>query len=63
MPAILHPKGWERWLDRTPTAQPPIDLLRPYDSDAMELYASNPAVGSVRNNGPALLDRQMETLL
>jgi putative SOS response-associated peptidase YedK len=57
MPVILHSRDWERWLDRTPTDQPPIDLLRPYESDAMEMYACNPAVGTVRNNGPEVLNR------
>lgn len=28
-----------------------IDLLRPYDSAVMEIYASNSKVGSVKNNG------------
>jgi putative SOS response-associated peptidase YedK len=55
MPVILHPKDWERWLDRTVTDQPPIDLLRPYESDAMEMHPCNPAVGSVKNNGPEML--------
>jgi putative SOS response-associated peptidase YedK len=55
MPVILHQRDWARWLDRTPTDQLPIDLLRPYESDAMEMRACNPAVGNVRNNGPAML--------
>ena len=35
MPVILHAKNYDRWLSRTPTEQPPLDLLRPYDSEAM----------------------------
>jgi putative SOS response-associated peptidase YedK len=50
MPVILHQRDWARWLDRTPTDQPPVDLLRPYESDAMEMRACNPAVGNVRNH-------------
>ena len=57
MPVIIHSRDWERWLDRTPTDQTPIDLLRPYESDAMEMYACNPDVGNVRNNGPEMLIR------
>jgi putative SOS response-associated peptidase YedK len=57
MPVILHPKDWERWLDRRVTEQPPNDLLRPYESDAMEMHPCNPAVGSVKNNGPEMLER------
>ena len=28
MPVILHPRDFDRWLDREITDQPPIDLLR-----------------------------------
>jgi putative SOS response-associated peptidase YedK len=56
MPVILHERDWERWLDRTPTDQPPIDLLRAYESDAMEMHPCNPAVGNVKNNGAEMLE-------
>jgi putative SOS response-associated peptidase YedK len=56
MPVILHERDWARWLDRTESDQPPIDLLRPYDSDAMRMTACDPAIGNVRNNGPHLLE-------
>ena len=56
MPVILHSRDWERWLDRTPTDQPPIDLLRPYESEEMTMYPCNTAVGNVRNNGPEMLN-------
>jgi putative SOS response-associated peptidase YedK len=55
MPVILKERDWARWLDRTPTDQPPLDLLRPYDSEAMVMHACNPLVGNVRNNGPEML--------
>ena len=55
MPVILRERDWQRWLDRELTEQPPIDLLRPYDSDEMQLEVCNPAVGNVRNNGPEML--------
>ncbi len=35
MPVILHPKDYDRWLSREETEQPPIDLLRPFEADAM----------------------------
>ena len=38
--------------DRTP----PIDLLRPYEAEAMRADTCNPAVGNVRNNGPEMLN-------
>jgi len=56
MPVILHSRDWERWLDRTPTDQPPIDLLRPYESEEITMYPCNPLVGNVRNNGPEMLN-------
>ena len=56
MPVILHRQDWARWLDRTVTEQLPVDLLRPYESDAMEMKPCNPAVGNVKNNGPEMLE-------
>jgi putative SOS response-associated peptidase YedK len=56
MPVILAERDWARWLDRDPGAPPPVDLLRPFDSDAMQTVPCNPAVGNVRNNGPEMLD-------
>ncbi len=55
MPVILRPRDYDRWLDREPTEQPPIDLLRPFPADEMEMHPANPAVGNVRNNGPEML--------
>ena len=55
MPVILHTRDYNRWLERGETSQPPIDLLRPYEADEMRADPCNPAVGNVRNNGPALL--------
>jgi putative SOS response-associated peptidase YedK len=55
MPVILHPRDYDRWLARDITHQPPIDLLRPYESEAMRMAAANPLVGNVRNNGPEML--------
>ena len=54
MPVILAERDWKRWLG-DPDA-PPIDLLRPYDSDAMQTDCCNPLVGNVRNNGPEMLN-------
>jgi putative SOS response-associated peptidase YedK len=55
MPVILYERDWARWLDRGETEQPPVDLLRPYDSDLMEMKPCNPDVGNVKNNGPEML--------
>ncbi len=55
MPVILHPRDFDRWLDREESEQLPLDLLRPFDSDAMAMYEASPRVNNVRNNGPELL--------
>ncbi len=39
MPVILHPRDYDRWLDREETERLPLD----------------PKVGNVRNNGPELM--------
>ncbi len=55
MPVILHPRDYDRWLDRGEAAQPPLDLLRPYEAEEMMAAPCNPAVGNARNNGPEML--------
>jgi putative SOS response-associated peptidase YedK len=42
-------------MEREPTKQPPIDLLRPFPAEEMEMHPAHPAVGNVRNNGPEML--------
>jgi putative SOS response-associated peptidase YedK len=56
MPVILHPRDYDRWLSREVTDQPPIDLMRPFESEKMEMSPANPLVGNVRNNGPEMLN-------
>jgi putative SOS response-associated peptidase YedK len=56
MPVILHPSNFDRWLDRGETDRPPLDLLRPFPADEMEAHEASKAVGSVRNNGPEMLN-------
>jgi putative SOS response-associated peptidase YedK len=55
MPVILHPRDYSRWLERD-SERPPIDLLRPFESAAMEASPCNPLVGNARNNGPEMLN-------
>jgi len=57
MPVILRPQDEARWLDRT--LQDPMDLrqlLVPYDSNELEAYSVSPDVGSVKNDGPSLIE-------
>jgi len=56
MPVILHPRDYERWLERGEAHQPPVDLLRPYEADEMQATPCNPKVGNVKNNGPEMLN-------
>jgi putative SOS response-associated peptidase YedK len=55
MPVILHPRDYDRWLDREETERLPLDLLRPYESEEMEVFEANPKVNNVRNNGPEMM--------
>jgi len=36
MPVIVRPQDYQRWLEPGNDAQPPIDLIRPFDSDLMK---------------------------
>ncbi len=49
MPVILEPRDYDRWLDRGETERLPLDLLRPFGADAMEMHQVNSKVGNVRN--------------
>ena len=60
MPVILREKDYERWLDREETERPPVDLLRPFDADALEMHEANPKVNNARNTGPELLRKASE---
>ncbi len=55
MPITLHEADYDRWLDRGETERLPLDLLRPFDAEAMEMYKANPKVNNVRNNGKELM--------
>ncbi len=55
MPVMLHARDYDRWLDREETAQLPVDLLRPFESEAIEMHQANPLVNNFRNNGPEML--------
>ena len=55
MPVIVHARDYDRWLDREETELLPLDLLRPYESEEMEVHEANPKVGNIRNNGPEMM--------
>ena len=56
MPVILHSRDFDRWLNDYDESRPPLDLLRPYESDKMRMTPANRLVGNVRNNGPEMLN-------
>jgi putative SOS response-associated peptidase YedK len=56
MPLVLPPTRWDAWLSGAPSE----DLLAPADDaflSTLEIRPVGPAVGSVRNDGPALVER------
>jgi putative SOS response-associated peptidase YedK len=55
MPVILMPRDYSRWLSRD-EARPPIDLLRPYEAERMQVWRVDAAVGNVKNNLAELLE-------
>jgi len=56
MPVILKPADYDRWLSRDEAERPPVDLLRPFDSDKMTSHPVDPRVGNVKVNEPALCE-------
>jgi putative SOS response-associated peptidase YedK len=60
MPVILHARDYDRWLDREETERLPLDLLRPFESEAMEMHEADMKVGNIRNNGPELLRKAVD---
>jgi putative SOS response-associated peptidase YedK len=55
MPVIVPERDYDRWLG-TESAQPPIDLLRPYDAGLMTAWKVDTAVGNVKNDRPELIE-------
>jgi putative SOS response-associated peptidase YedK len=55
MPVILHARDYDRWMDREETERLPLDLLRHFDAEEMQMYKANPKVNNVKNNGPEIL--------
>lgn len=61
MPVIVKRADYQRWLgERWPRPgsgeRPPIDLVRPFDSDRMKAWLVDSRINNVRNNEAALLD-------
>lgn len=54
MPVIVNRSDWQRWLEPGDAQQPPVDLLRPFDSSAMKAWRADVAINNVRNTGQEL---------
>jgi putative SOS response-associated peptidase YedK len=54
MPLIVKRQDWQRWLEPSNPAQPPVDLLRPFDPKQMKAWRVDPRINSVKNNDPSL---------
>lgn len=39
---------------------PTLDLLKPHDSEVMEMYEASPKVGNVSNNHPEMLKKALD---
>jgi putative SOS response-associated peptidase YedK len=60
MPLIVAKKDWQRWLERGDPERPPVDLLRPFDSEKMKAWRADERINSVRNTGPELGEPVMD---
>ena len=56
MPLLIKRADYERWLRDEDVEQPPVDLLRPFDSDKMKAWQVSMRINSVRNNDPSLIE-------
>jgi putative SOS response-associated peptidase YedK len=56
MPAIIRRQDYQRWLEPGSEEQPPIDLIRPFDSDKMKAWRVDRRVNNVKNNEPSLCE-------
>jgi putative SOS response-associated peptidase YedK len=56
MPVIIERKDYARWLGGGDSAQPPVDLLRPFPAEQMIVWKVDKAVGNVGNDTAQLLE-------
>lgn len=56
MPLIMQRRDYERWLRDEDVERPPVDLLRPFDSEKMKAWRVGSAINNVRNNDPSLVE-------
>src|SRR5580698_9226715 len=56
MPVIIKRQDYQRWLEPGNNEQPPVDLLRPFDSEKMKAWRVDQRVNNVRNNDASLTE-------
>jgi putative SOS response-associated peptidase YedK len=54
MPVIIKKQDYQRWLEPCSKERPPLDLIRPFDSDKMKAWRVDKRLNNVRNNEPSL---------
>lgn len=54
MSVIIKRSDYQRWLEPSSEEQPPIDLIRPFDSDKMKAWCVDRRINNVRINEPSL---------
>ncbi len=62
MPVMLARADFARWLSAETDEAELLSLLRPAPDDELEVFAVNPAVNSVKNEGPELIEPAPEQL-
>jgi hypothetical protein len=60
MPVIIKRSDYQRWLEPGSEEQPPIDLIRPFDSGKMKAWRVDRRINNVKINEPSL-DQPIET--
>lgn len=63
MPVIIKRQDYQRWLEPGNEERPPVDLIRPFDSDKMKAWRLDRRVNNVRINDPSLADPVTEDVL
>ena len=56
MPLLIKKSDYGRWLQGGDVEQPPVDLLRPFDSDKMKAWQVGTQINSVRNDDASLIE-------
>ncbi len=54
MPVIIKRSDYQRWLEPGSVEQPPIDLIRPFDSDKMKAWRVDRRINNAKINEPSL---------